>query len=299
MSDPLEGHRWPSDVITYTFATSNFAGQPLSFSSFITDPRYQAVVENAAAAWSAVSGIQFQFVADSPTADIRVGFGLLHPAQGGNIGSTYWSFTGPNYLPGTIVAAEDPSETPLVPLASGDLQYSGFLSGLQQVVEHEFGHALGLAHNADDPNAVMYPTVGPSDNSGPDISDIQAIQSLYGPPTPTLQFITVVREDYVAGLGREPEPDGLAHWSDFLSGGGTAAQLAELISQSSEFQSLHSQQTDPAYIENLYESGLGRPADPGGLQGWMSALQAGTLDRAGVLAGIAQSPESQQHLQFV
>jgi hypothetical protein len=299
MSDPLEGHRWPSDVITYAFATSDFAGQPLSFSSFIADPRYQAVVERAAAAWSAVSGIQFQLVSDSPAADIRVGFGLLHPFQGGNIGSTYWSSSGPYYLPGTVLAAEDPSETPLVPLASGDFQYSGSLSGLQQVVEHEFGHALGLAHNTDDSSAVMYPTAGPSNDSGPDLSDIQAIQSLYGLPSPTLQFITVVREDYVTGLGREPEPDGLAHWTDFLSGGGTDAQLAELISQSSEFQSLHSQQTDPAYIESLYESGLGRPADAGGLQGWLSALQAGTLDRAGVLAGIAQSPESQQHLQFV
>jgi predicted Zn-dependent protease len=299
MSDPLEGPRWPSNVITYSFATSNFAGQPPLFSNLVTDPRYQAVVENAASAWSAVSGIQFQLVPDSPSVDIRVGFRLLHPMQGGDIGTTFWSWSGPYFLPGTFLTVEDPSETPLVPLASGDFQYSGYSSALQQVVEHEFGHALGLAHNSDDPNAVMYPTTGPSNNSGPDLSDIQAIQSLYGPPPPQLQFIAIVREDYLTGLGREPEPDGLAHWSDFLGSGGTTAQLAQQISQSLEFQSLHSQQADPAYIESLYENGLGRPADAGGLQGWLSALQGGTLDRAGVLAGIAQSPESQQHLQFV
>lgn len=299
MPDPLEGPRWPSNVITYTFATTNFAGQPLSFSNFITDQGYQAVVEKAAAAWSAVSGIQFQLVPDSPTVDIRVGFAMLHPAQGGDIGTTYWSWSGPYFRPGTVVAAEDPAEVPLIPQPFGDFRYSGYLTGLLQAFEHEFGHALGLAHNPSDPSAVMYPSEGPANNSGPDLSDIQAIQSLYGPPAPRLQFITIVREDYLTGLGREPEPDGLNHWADFLGNGGTTAQLAQMISQSPEFQSLHAQQADPAYIESLYENGLGRPADAGGLQGWLSALQGGSLDRAGVLAGIAQSPESQQHLQFV
>jgi len=299
MSDPLEGHRWPSDVVSYSFASSNFVGQPLAFSSFITDPKYQAVVESAAAAWSAVSGVQFQLLPDSPTVDVRVGFALLHPAQSGQIGSTFWSWSGPYYLPGTVVAVEDPAEIPLVPLPSGDFRYSGYLTGIQQAFEHELGHALGLAHNLSDPSAVMYPTEGPANSPGPDQSDIEAIQALYGPPAPRLQFITIVREDYLTGLGREPEPDGLNHWTDFLGSGGSAAQLAQMISQSMEFQSLHSQQADPAYIESLYESGLGRSADPGGLQNWLSELQGGTLDRAGVLAGIAQSPESQQHLLFV
>jgi hypothetical protein len=299
MPDPLEGHRWPSNVITYTFATTNFAGQPLSYSSFITDPRYQAVVTKAAAAWSAVSGIQFQLVPDSPTVDIRVGFAMLHSAQGGDIGTTYWSWSGPYYRPGTVVAAEDPAEVPLVPQTSGDFRYSGFSTGLLQAFEHELGHALGLAHNPSDPNAVMFPSEGPANNSGPDQSDIVAIQALYGPPAPRLEFIKIVREDYLTGLAREPDPNGLNHWADFLGSGGTAAQLAQMISQSPEFQSLHSQQSDPAYIDSLYQSGLGRPADAGGLQNWLGALQGGTLDRAGVLTGIAQSAESQQHLQFV
>jgi predicted Zn-dependent protease len=303
MSDPLEGPQWPSNIVTYSFASANLADQPAAFSSFITDPALQAVVESAATAWSAVSGLHFQLVPDAASVDIRVGFEQLHLAEGGHIGSAFWSSFGSTFLPGTIVAAEDPSETPLIPLANGDFQYSGYAAGLQQVFEHEFGHALGLDHNTSDPNAVMYPIAGPSNNSGPDQSDIQAIQSLYGAPArPAFIYdasTQIVREDYLAGLGREPDPAGLAQWDGFLNSGGTPGQLAEQISQSQEFQFLHAPQPDQAYVESLYENGLGRAPDPEGLQGWIGALQAGSLDRAGVLAGIAQSPESQQHLQLV
>jgi hypothetical protein len=150
----------------------------------------------------------------------------------------------------------------------------------------------------------MYPSSGPSNDSGPDLSDVQAIQSLYGAPAARPAFISdanavIVREDYLTGLGREPDQIGMAGWGDFLNSGGTPLQLAENISQSPEFQALHAQQTDPAYVDSLYENGLGRAADPQGLQGWVGALQTGALDRAGVLAGIAQSPESQAHLQLV
>jgi predicted Zn-dependent protease len=308
MSDPLEGPRWPSNVVTYSFAGANLTGQPAQFSSFVTDPTYQAVVEHAAAAWSAVSGVQLLLVADSASVDIRVGFLTLNPAQTNVIGSTSWFASGQHFLPGTIVSAEDPAQDALIPLAGGDFQYAGYATSLQQVVEHEFGHALGLGDNPADPNAVMNPTSGPNNNAGPDQSDIQAIQSLYGAPlsapAPTLAFINdpntaIVWEDYRTGLGREPDPAGLANWTNFLNNGGPPAQLAQELTMSQEFQSLHSQQTDTQYVESLYEDGLGRSAEPGGLQGWAGALQSGSMDRAEVLAGIAQSAESQQRLQMV
>jgi hypothetical protein len=44
MSDPLEGPRWPSNALTYSFAGSNLADQLAPLSDFITDPGYQAVV---------------------------------------------------------------------------------------------------------------------------------------------------------------------------------------------------------------------------------------------------------------
>ncbi len=183
--DPLEGPVWPSDVITYSFADANLGGQPAQFSSFITEAAYQRVVENAAAAWTAVSGVQFQLVPDAASVDIRVGFGMLNPTQTSQIGLTYWHSSAQHFLPGTIVLVEDPSQDALIPLAGGDFQYAGYTAHLQQILEHELGHALGLAHNTADPDAVMNPTAGPANSAGPDQSDIQAIQSLYGAPPGT------------------------------------------------------------------------------------------------------------------
>ena len=119
---------------------------------------------------------------NSASVDIRVGFQALNPAQTNVIGSTSWSSTGQNFLPGTIVSAEDPAQVALIPLDGGDFRYAGYATSLLQVFEHELGHALGLGENPADPNAVMNPTSGPSNNAGPDQSDIQAIQSLYGAP---------------------------------------------------------------------------------------------------------------------
>jgi Ca2+-binding RTX toxin-like protein len=183
--DPLEGPVWPSDVITYSFADANLRGQPAQFSSFITEAAYQRVVENAAAAWSAVSGVQFELVPDAASVDIRVGFDALNPAQTSQIGLTYWHSSAQFFLPNTIVLIEDPSQDALIPLAGGDFQYTGYTANLQQVLEHELGHALGLDHNLADPDAVMNPTAGPANSAGPDQSDIEAIQSLYGAPPGT------------------------------------------------------------------------------------------------------------------
>jgi hypothetical protein len=45
------------------------------------------------------------------------------------------------------------------------------------------------------------------------------------------------------------------------------------------------------YVDMLYQSALNRPADQGGLLGWTSALDSGSLDRADVLLSFANSAE--------
>jgi len=108
----------------------------------------------------------------------------------------------------------------------------------------------------------------------------------------------IVREDYETAFGRDADTPGLTSWTAFLNDGGTPNQLAQDLAASSEFANLHGAQMDSDYVNALYTNGLGRAADPAGSAGWVSALQTGALTRGDVLAGIAQSAEGQQHLQF-
>jgi hypothetical protein len=108
----------------------------------------------------------------------------------------------------------------------------------------------------------------------------------------------IVREDYSAALGRDADTGGLANWMAFLNGGGTAAQLIQAFAGSAEFQARHASQTNPQYVDDLYQSALGRPADPNGEANWVAALQSNTLSRTDVLGAFAQSQEAVQHLQW-
>jgi len=149
----------------------------------------------AAHAWEIVSNVHFQYVPDTPTLsnapDIRVGLAALsqnlNPSrmtfQGGSsiLGSTSTYWDGNNrYIPGTTLAVEDPASRPVVSLPNGDLQYIGTSATMFQDFMHEMGHALGLQHNSD-PTSIMNPVIGAS-NRLPNLADIIAIQSLYGPP---------------------------------------------------------------------------------------------------------------------
>jgi hypothetical protein len=107
----------------------------------------------------------------------------------------------------------------------------------------------------------------------------------------------IVREDYIAGLGRDAEAGGLAAWTNLLNNGVTPVQLAQSIAASPEFQALHGAQSDTDYVNSVYQNALGRSAEPAGLAAWTNALQAGG-NRGDVMAAIGQSPEAQGHLQW-
>jgi hypothetical protein len=107
----------------------------------------------------------------------------------------------------------------------------------------------------------------------------------------------IVREDYIAGLGRDAETDGLAAWTNLLNSGVTPVQLAQSIAASPEFQALHGAQSNTDYVNSVYQNALGRPAEPEGLAAWTNTLQAGG-NRGDVMAAIGQSSEAQGHLQW-
>ena len=168
----FEGAKWTTPVVTWSFATATYnPAEP--FSSSIGSA-YQGVIRQAFAAWAQYSGLAFSEVSDSSSVDIRVGFAILPGSS--EIGDTFFYSSKGAFLPGVVVRLEDPAQIPLTNV-SGTYTYSGHTTTLQQVSDHEIGHALGMAHSTDS-NAIMYPILGLS-NPTLDNSDILGIEALY------------------------------------------------------------------------------------------------------------------------
>ena len=205
--DPLEGQKWATTTITWSFATSNIANQLTSFFSFITNSAYQLLVEKAAALWSAISGITMTLVPDSATTDIRVGFEALN-TQTDTIGNTTYHWINQTISPGVIVGLEDPAQRALSVLPDGDYSYP--LGNFFQDIVHEFGHALGLGHNTVDEAAVMNPALT-SKNRSIDPNDAAAIESpkLYGGTDSALSKVVITDngpDDYAVAAGGKVNP---------------------------------------------------------------------------------------------
>lgn len=199
----FEGAKWAfpksgSEVVTWSLADlPGPKGSP--FSSYLGST-YLAEVEKAFDAWSAASGITFKQVPDSAQSDIRVGFGAFDTAQSGVSGYTSFREKNGALAPGAVVRLEDPSEDPLVENSSGGLTYSKSGVDFSQLLEHEIGHALGLANNAD-PTSVMYYMQNPI-AGGLNQQDELAIESLYGTAGSHVSTSAIPRSD-LAGARAE------------------------------------------------------------------------------------------------
>jgi len=175
VSANFEGAKWSGKTITWSLADSP-GTDALPFSGYLS-ATYKPLIEKAFQEWAAASGLTFQEVEDSTSADIRIGWGNFDTTKTGVIGYTSFQMDGGQFQPNTIIRLEDPRQDALVTGTDGQLTYSGTTSELYQVVLHEIGHALGLADNPD-PNSIMYYASGPS-NRTLDNTDVAGIKALY------------------------------------------------------------------------------------------------------------------------
>jgi hypothetical protein len=105
---------------------------------------------------------------------------------------------------------------------------------------------------------------------------------------------TLAHELYETGLGREVDLPGLAGFQA-AAATQTPSQLAAGLAGSAEFATDHAGQSNAAFVNSLYEAGIGRAADPSGSSFWTGLLDGGT-SRGDVLLGIATSSDAAAHL---
>lgn len=157
------GRKWTSDVITWSLS-SNMGDQ------------YDAEVQQAFSKWAAASGLAFEEVSGTSSADIQIGFSNLNTATTGIVG--YTTLQGGNAsIANATIQLENPDATALVAGTDGQLTYSGTDATLEQVLQHEIGHGLGLADDSDQESIMYYELT--SSNRTLDSTDIAGIQALY------------------------------------------------------------------------------------------------------------------------
>jgi hypothetical protein len=109
------------------------------------------------------------------------------------------------------------------------------------------------------------------------------------------EFNAIANKDFVNSLytnllGRDSEDTaGVQNWLDVLANGGSRADVVAGFTNSQEAISFD--QSNGDYVQGLYTSALGRDAEEGGLQFWVSQLFSGT-SRLEVAQSIVLSGEA-------
>lgn len=98
---------------------------------------------------------------------------------------------------------------------------------------------------------------------------------------------------YAAAFDRRPDEAGLRHWVGALDEGMERDALADAFVASDEFAARYGPDlTDEAYVAELYERVLLRPADSDGLGFWLDQLSSGALDRGDLVMEFSESGEN-------
>lgn len=78
---------------------------------------------------------------------------------------------------------------------------------------------------------------------------------------------------YQATLARAADANGDGYWTQQLADGATYFDAVGGFVHSPEFQAIHGNLTDEAFVEMLYQNVLHRASDPGGKAVWVPGTQ--------------------------
>lgn len=95
---------------------------------------------------------------------------------------------------------------------------------------------------------------------------------------------------YIAFLGRQPDAEGMAFWLGRRASGASIVEIADGFAASPEFAAILGEADDGRFVDAVYESVLGRPADADGRAFWIAQLGDG-LTRGELMTRFSDAPE--------
>ena len=127
------------------------------------------------------------------------------------------------------------------------------------------------------------------------LSNIEVLRFLDGRISyDTTDVSTVVYRLYDAAFDRAPDVFGLADYSRALSEGrATVQSILNTFAVSAEFQARYGALNNDQFVREMYRFSLNREGDAAGVQGYVTALNNGSLTRAQVLGIFSESTEHQ------
>jgi hypothetical protein len=178
--------KWPTNSIVYLLNPTN---------ADVSSDAAERAVQTAAGAWSTQSHANFRFTYGGRVTDTTTGFDgknvvlFRNATSGSALATTYWWYSGSNIADADIVVWDG-----AFTFFTGA---SGCSNGayIEDVLTHEFGHALGLDHSTD-PAATMYPTYSLCSQEMRSLGtdDIAGVEALYPPivkPTNTAPAVVI------------------------------------------------------------------------------------------------------------
>lgn len=112
------------------------------------------------------------------------------------------------------------------------------------------------------------------------------------------QYDTAIQQLYVAYFNRPADAGGIAHWANFMTNGGTAAQISAAFAQSMEYQTAYNQTTNAGVVTQVYQNLFGRPPEAAGLAFWVKALNDKAITVDNMVTTIASAAQTTDKVAF-
>ena len=222
----FHGSRWNGNTfgVAGGQVTWGFTGD---FGGVITQHLYRKAVSEAFGSWENVADIDFVFVENAASADVRVGWSTLDDNGPGDIiGLTTWTYLPSDNALDEILEAQVEFDLADFPAAPGDVALADTLFYATAVLE--IGHVVGLAHvhvSGEIMNGVVSAGAGAL-GSG----DITGAQLIYGAavnvPAPVpepVQLLGTAEDDLL--LGEAGDDIILMRYGNDIAAGGGGADL--------------------------------------------------------------------------